>query len=72
MPSLWFVPTALALSYYSLLALRGSADDQTRIWTMALTEFVFMEGVMFIINARDGAYPSYYTYNHRFEHIGGS
>lgn len=72
MPSLLFVPTPLVLPYYIGLALRGSVDDQTSIWTMVLTEYVFMAGAMFVSNAREGTSPSYYTYNPRSNHIGNS
>lgn len=66
---LLFVPMPLILAYYSGFAIRGSTDDQTRVWTIALTEYVFMAGYMFLINARDGAYLSYYTYNSWFDNL---
>lgn len=72
MPSFLFVPITLVLSYYSELALPGSADDETRIWTFALTEYVFMTGAIFVINIRDVACHSFYTYNPRFDDVGDS
>lgn len=49
--------------------MRGSAADPTQVWTIALTEFVFMACVMFIINVQYGAYSMYYTGNLRFDLI---
>lgn len=71
-PILLFVTTPLVFSYCSRLALRGSADDKTRILTIALAEYVFMARSMFVINARDGEDSSYYTYRARFDRIGDS
>lgn len=39
---------------------------------MALTEYVFIARAMFVINDGDGACSSYYTYNTRFDLIGGT
>lgn len=50
----------------------GYAIDQTRIWTLVLANYVFMVGAIFGISDRDGACPSYYIYNARLDHIGGS
>lgn len=41
----------------------GSADDKTTVWSPARTEYVFMAGGMFVINARDSAIPKYYTFD---------
>lgn len=49
--------------------MRGSAAYQTRIWTIALTVYVFMAGAMFIVNAKDGACLNYYTGNLWIEHV---
>lgn len=57
--------------HYSGVAMWGSVAEDTRIWTIALTEYVFMVEVMFIVNARDGAYATYYTGNLRFNHVSG-
>lgn len=71
-PALLFVPTPLVLLYYTRLVLKGSADDKTRLWTVALTEYVFLGGVIFVINIRHRDYASYYAHNPRFDHAGGS
>lgn len=65
------MPTPLLLSYHSKLAVRRSAYDQNRICTIALSEYVFMAGARSVISARDGAYPSDYTCNHRLDRITG-
>lgn len=65
------LPTPLLLLRYCRLALRWSADDQIRIWTVALTEYMFTAGALFAINTRNGSYPSYYTCNQRLDHIEG-
>lgn len=69
---LLFVPTPLVILYYSGLDLRGSADDHTPLWTVVLAEYVYKVGAMFVINARDGACPSYNIYDSRFYHVGDS
>lgn len=66
-----FVPTPLILAYYSRLVTRSSADDQTSVSTIALTEYAFMCGTLFVNNARDWACPSYYTSNSRFHNRSG-
>lgn len=66
LPFLLFV-----LAYYSDVAMPGSATDQTRIWTIALTEYVFMAGAVFIVNAKDGVCSTYYSVNLRFDHTSG-
>lgn len=69
LPILLFVPTPLILTYYSRLGLRRSTDDQTRMWIVYLTEYVFMSRAMFVVNAEDRACPSYYTWNQRFDNL---
>lgn len=66
------MPTPLVLSYYNGLALQRSADDQTCICMVTLTELVFMAGAKFVTSTRDVVCPSNYTYNSRFDHIFGS
>lgn len=66
---LLFVRTTLILSYCSSLALRGSANDKTPVWAIALTEYVFMAFTMFLTNARDGACPWYYTLNKQCDNL---
>lgn len=70
--ALLFVPTPLLLSYYSGMSLRRFADDQTCIWTVELTEYKFMAGMVFVISASDGACHSYYSYNLWLDHVRGS
>lgn len=48
-------PSLFVLAYYSGGAMRGSAMDQTRIWTIDMTEYVFMAGAMSIVGDKDGA-----------------
>lgn len=49
----------------------GSAADQTRIWTVALTEYILYGGVMHIVNDEEETCPKYYTGNLRFHHVSG-
>lgn len=70
-PALLFVPTPLVLFYYKGLAKRDIADDRTHAWITMLTKYVFMAGEMVVINATDGAWPSYYTLNAWFYSISG-
>lgn len=44
-----------------------STTDKIRIWKITLAEYVFMAGLMFIINAKDGACQIYYTRNLQFD-----
>lgn len=60
------------LAYYGGLALQGSADDKTRVWTISLTEYVIMAGVMFVINTRNGDCTAYYMYSSQFHNLSGS
>lgn len=41
-PTFLLVPTPLVLAYYSGVAMRGLATDQTLVWIIARAEFVFM------------------------------
>lgn len=43
--------------------LRGFIDSLACNWTVVLTEYVVMAGAKIVVNARDRAGPSYYTYN---------
>lgn len=70
-PTLLLVLVRLVLSLYSGVALCGSAADQTRIWTTALMEFVFMAGEMFIVNANVGDCSTYYSGVLLFYHVSG-
>lgn len=72
MPVILFVPTPLILAYYNGYAICGLADDQTRMWTVALIEYISMDNAMLVIHARNGARPSYYKYNYRFNTLSGS
>lgn len=52
--------------------IQGSADDQIRVWTIALTLYVFMTGAMFVVGARDGVCPSHYILKPRFDGLNAS
>lgn len=47
------------LFYYNGLAVRGSANDRTRDWTIVFADYVFMAGEVFGINVRDRAFLCY-------------
>lgn len=47
----------------------GSAADQTRIWIIALTNFLFTAGAVFFVNAKAGACSTYYSGNLRYDHV---
>lgn len=49
-------------------AMRGSTGYQTRIWTIAPTEFVFSIGVMFIVIAKNIACSTYYSESLLIDH----
>lgn len=59
----------LVLAKYSDVAMRGSADSQTKIWTITITEDMFMAWAIFIVNSRDGASTIYYTGNLQLCHV---
>lgn len=44
------------MAYYSSLELRYFANDQSRIWQIALTGYVVMSGAIFVLNAKDYVY----------------
>lgn len=67
--TLFFVFSPFVLAYYSGVAMQGSGASQTRIWTIALTEFVFIARAMFIVNDKDGACLICYTGSLRFDHV---
>lgn len=71
-PVLLIVPQPSVLSFYTGLVLKGSADYKTLLWTIDLTEYVFLTVVIFVINVKDCAYGSYDTHNPRFDRVGGS
>lgn len=39
------------------------------MWTTTLTEYVFITSAVFVVSAREGACPSYYALNHRFDNV---
>lgn len=39
---------------------------------IALTKYVFLAGLVFVVNAKDEACISYYTHDPRFDHVNGS
>lgn len=51
-PVLLIVLTPLVLFYYSGLAVQGSADDKSCVWTIALTEYVFMAEATLVVRAQ--------------------
>lgn len=71
-PVLPSVSTILVMTHLTHLVLRGSDDDWMRVWTIALTEYAFMSGAVFLVKPSDGACPSYFTLNPEFENMGGS
>lgn len=71
-PALLFFPTPLVPEYYTGLVLKRSADDRTRVWTIALTEYIFLTGTVLAISANDRVCAGYYTDNQRFDHVTGS
>lgn len=70
-PTFSFVPSPFVTEYFSGVEMRGFAADQTRIWTMVLTEYIFMSEEMFIVNTRDGVCATYYTGSLQFGHVSG-
>lgn len=66
-----FVRTSFILSYYSGLVGRGFTDDMAIVWTMALTESVFMSWAMFVVKARHGSTAWYYTLYPQFNSSSG-
>lgn len=51
--------------------MQGRPADQTRMWPIALTEYVLIEAATFIMNAKDKNDLNYYTGSHRFDHASG-
>lgn len=66
-----FVPAPLILSYYTGLAVRCSADDKSRVWTVAMMEHVYMVDAMLVVNFKDRSTLRNYTLNPRFDHLSG-
>lgn len=66
------LPTPFILALHNELVRRGSSDDHSGVWTITLTEYVFISGTIFVINARDGAYSGYYSLNPQFDNLSGS
>lgn len=64
---LLFTTMALIMFYCSILALCCSVNYKTAVWKIALTEHVFMDGTMFVLNAGDGACTRYYTLANLFD-----
>lgn len=58
-----FVAMPLVLSYHNELVSFASANDQPRVWMIALTEHVYMAGVAFFSNGKEGVCTGYYTHN---------
>lgn len=50
-PALLSVPSTPVMSYYSGLILNDPGDEDTRLWTIALTEDIFFARVTLVINA---------------------
>lgn len=61
-----FVPV-----YYIGVSMRASAANQTTVWTAVLTGYVFIPRAMFIVNAKDGAWSTYYCGNLHLFHVSG-
>lgn len=66
------MPITLILANYTRFVRRGSTDGQTVVRTITLTDYVFMLGAIFVINAGNWTCPIYYAYNSRFENLSGS
>lgn len=58
-PTLVFVSSPFILAYYNVVTMPGSVADQTWIWKIALTKFLFMAGVMAIVNSKNGPCSTY-------------
>lgn len=71
-PALLFVSTPLIPAHYSGLMVRGAADDKTRVVTIALTEHVFIVGVMFDTNVSSRAWPQFLHPFSEFNNLSGS
>lgn len=51
--------------------MRGTSKDQNRVCTIFLPGYVLRIEAMFILNATDGALPTSYTEDPRFDHVSG-
>lgn len=71
-PALLFVSSSPVLSYFTGLVLKDSGDDKRRLLTIALADHVFLAGVMFLINPKNGPCASYFPHNPRLDHVGDS
>lgn len=72
LPALLFVPTTHVLSFYDGLLLNGLVDNRTRLWTIALTDYILWAGVMLVINGMERACSSYRAKDPRSDHVDGS
>lgn len=54
-----FVPKLPVLPHYMGLVPTGFTANKTSLSTIALTEYVFLAVVMFVINARDVPVPAF-------------
>lgn len=66
-----FVVSPSILSYFSVVAVQDSANDNTCISTIVLTEYVFMAGAMFVATSRDKSNLRYNTLIPRFDKLSG-
>lgn len=66
-----FVPKLLALYYYSRLTVRGSTDDNTRVWTIALRLYLFLASAGLVINIMDELSPQYHTLKTGIDSLSG-
>lgn len=53
------------------LVIPDSSNDQTHVWTISFTEFVFKALLMFVINARNWCCPNYYPSNSSLDVLSG-
>lgn len=67
--SLLFEASPFLQAYYSGVALRGSGSDQTRIWAIAVVEYVGMAGAIFIRSSEKVTCTSYHSGNIQFEPV---
>lgn len=68
-PCCLIVPFLFVFSYYIRVRIRGFAPDKSRVYTITLSEHVFMMRARFIVNVKNGALWTYYTGYLRFDHV---
>lgn len=64
-----FVPTLLVFLFYIDLFLRKSSDDTRRVITLAISEFVVLAAIQFVLYASEGVTPQYYVSSLQFDDV---